>query len=150
MSRIRIRLLFLTAAAIVGLLTTSALPSVARPLCVVSSTTPLTFDTIFDESRPQDGRSSFSVTCSRTQTTMISLLYSHRMKGSGRGADLVYDLFATADRSSIWGSGGDGAPVTETFPAGIPTTIYIYARIPAHQQSAAGEFTDSIDIVTTP
>lgn len=147
---IGIRLFVLAAAIVCGVLTARATPLLAGPLCMISNATPLTFDAIFDERRPQDGRSSFTITCSRTQTTMISLLYSHRMKAAARGPDLVYDLFARPDRSSIWGSGGDGASVTQIFPAGRPTTVYVYARIPAHQHSVAGQFNDSIGILTTP
>jgi spore coat protein U-like protein len=135
---------------IVVLLAATTTPSLGTPFCTISNATPLTFDRIYDADDPHDGRASFVVTCARTQTTMISLVYSHRMTSGTRGADLTYHLYATPDHSSIWGSGSDGVTVPQTFPAGQPTIMYIYARIPAHQQPVPGQFSDSIDIVTMP
>ncbi len=121
----------------------------AMPVCSVSNTTTLTFDTVYDGSRPNDGRAGFVVTCTRTQTTTISLIYSHRLD-DGSARPLHYDLFATPDRSVVWGSGHDGAPVAQTFAGGRPTTVYIYARIPPNQQPLPGNFSDSLEIVTMP
>jgi spore coat protein U-like protein len=134
---------------VVSLAATTA-PSLGTPLCSISNATPLIFDTKYDGERPDDGRASFVVTCASTHTTSISLLYSHRMTSGTKGSDLLYDLYATPDHSSIWGSGGDGATVAVTFSGGRPATMYIYARIPAHQHPVPGHFTDSIEIVTVP
>jgi spore coat protein U-like protein len=147
MNRARVRLLV---GIVVAILAATTAPSLGMPLCTLSNATPLTFDRIYDADHPHDGRASFVVTCARTQTAMISLLYSHRMTSGTRGSDLLYDLYATPDHSSIWGSGSDGVTVPQTFSAGQPTIIYIYARIPAHQQPAPGQFSDNIDIVTMP
>jgi len=135
---------------VVIILAASTAPSLATPLCMLSNATPLTFDSKYEADRPDDGRASFVVTCARTQTLLISLLYSHQMKSGTRGPDLTYDLYATPDHSSIWGSGGDGATVLQTFAAGRPTIVYIYARIPAHQQPTPGQLSDSVGIMTMP
>jgi spore coat protein U-like protein len=150
MKRVHARVrLFLETVAIV--LAVTAVPSLGAQVCTISNATPLTFDPIYDGRRAYDGRASFTITCASTQTTMISLVYSHRMRSGTRGADITYDLYATPDHSTIWGSGGDGAIVTQTFPAGRPTTVFVYARIPPHQQPpAAGHFNDSVAIVTLP
>jgi spore coat protein U-like protein len=143
------RLLALFGSVVVILAATTA-PS----LCSISNATPLIFDTIFDTiydgERPDDGRASFVVTCASTHTTSIALLYSHRMTSGTKGSDLLYDLYATPDHSSIWGSGDDEATVAVTFSGGRPATMYIYARIPAHQHPVPAHFTDSIEIVTLP
>jgi spore coat protein U-like protein len=122
-------------------------PSLAGPVCSISNETALSFGTIYNPKLPQDGRASFVVVCARTQTVTISLLYSHRMRSATRGAELSYDLYSSAGRSSIWGAGGDGPSVSQTIVRGTPTTFSIYARIPAGQLPAAGDFTDTIEIV---
>ena len=117
--------------------------------CTISNATPLSFDAI-NTRNTSDGRASFVVTCPRTQATTISLIYSHHMKTGIPGAGLSYDLYATPNHAAIWGDGADGAPVSQTFSGGSPTILYIYARIPAHQQSDAGQFSDNIEIMTMP
>ena len=147
MNHVRVRSLF---GIVVVILVGTTTPSLGMPFCTISNATPLTFGTTYAADRPDEGRASFVVTCARTQTTMISLLYSHRMTSGTRDADLTYDLYATPDHSSIWGSGGDKVTVPQTFSAGQRTIKYIYARISAHQQPAPGQFSDSIDIMTMP
>jgi len=63
-----------------------------------------------------------------------------------RGEDLIYELYATTNHAAIWGSGADGAPVSETFVAGQPTTIYVFARVEAGQRPSSGRFTDDVVI----
>lgn len=126
----------------------AARASIAAPACVISSVTPLAFGTIYAVDQPQDGRASFVVNCSRTQTVTISLLYSHRMKNGAQSADLTYDLYSAPNHASLWGSGSDGTSVLQTVPAGRPVMLFIYARIPAGQRPLAGEFTDNIEIQT--
>lgn len=130
-------------------LTTAQTPR--GPLCAITNATPLTFNgPVGDPNRPNDGRASFTLTCSFTLTTSISLLYSHAMKGGEKASQLTYNLYADRQRSVIWGNGADGTIVRQTIPAGQPTTVYIYARIPPQQKPAAGRFTDSVEILTTP
>ncbi len=140
---------FRSSAAVIAL---AALPAIAlgSPVCGISNATSLAFGTISDPDGPQDARASFVVTCTRTQTTTISLVYSHRLNGGAGGRELTYDLYSSANHAAVWGSGGDGAPIEQTFAAGRPTTVYVYARIPPHQQAVAGRFDDSIEIVTMP
>jgi spore coat protein U-like protein len=59
-------------------------------------------------------------------------------------------LFTTSAHTTIWGDGGDGITVPMTFAAGHPTTMYIYARIPANQRPAAGQYHENIEILTMP
>jgi spore coat protein U-like protein len=133
-----------------ALVAATAAPSLANPGCVISNATALVYETSYDTNRPLVGRASFMITCSRTQTTIVAPLYSHRMKSAAKGPDLLYDLYATPGHSTIWGNGGDSGTVSQTFSAGRPTVEYIYARIPAHHQPSPGNFSDSVDIVTMP
>jgi spore coat protein U-like protein len=135
---------------VILILAATTTPSLGMPVCLISNATPLVFDTKYDPARPDDGRASFVVTCARTQTTFISLLYSHRLTSGTKGSDLLYDLYSTPDHSSVWGNGGDGATVAMSFSVGSPATVYIYARIPAHQHPTPGQFSDSIEIETMP
>jgi spore coat protein U-like protein len=145
-SIVRIVVLF----AIVSAPLTFAIPAASgASLCTVSNVSALAFETIADADHPYDARASFVLTCARTQTTTILLLYSHHMKGA-RGEDLNYDLYSSSNHAAIWGSGGDGAPVSQTVAGGHPTTIYIYARIESNQRAAAGHFTDAIEIEALP
>jgi spore coat protein U-like protein len=129
----------------------SASPALAGPACTISKATPLEFDIKYDPfvGPPTDGRASFTVTCSHPTTTTLSLLYSHRLTGVS-GAVLHYDLSATPDRMTVWGNGSDGLTVTRSFPAGTPTTVYVYARILPRQKAAPGQFKDSFLVVTGP
>jgi spore coat protein U-like protein len=132
-------------ALMLGAMLADASPALAGPVCRISNLMPLVFDAPYDpfDNRPTDGRVSFSVTCSQAATTVLSLIYSHRLSG-GSTKGLRYDLFATPDRGAVWGSGSDGATVTRSFSAGTPTTVYVYARIPPHQKVSAGRFNDSL------
>jgi spore coat protein U-like protein len=101
-------------------------PALAASACTISNGTPLNFESRYDPfaGHPTDGRASFTVSCSRRETTAISLFYSHRLT-SGSTAALHYDLFATPERLSVWGSGSDGFAVTRSFAAGAPTVVYV-------------------------
>ncbi|MGP6190710.1 MAG: spore coat protein U domain-containing protein [Vulcanimicrobiaceae bacterium] len=89
----------------------------------------------------------------------MSLHYSHHLTG-GAGTALQYDLYATPDRSSVWGNGGDGTTITRSFAGGTtitrsfaggtPTTVYLYGRIPPRQKTAPGRLDDSLLITTQP
>lgn len=133
-----------------ALLNTSTAIAAAAP-CTIANATPLSFDmSAIDSRRTVDGRASFTVTCPIARTESISLIYSHELLGSPTGASLRYDLYARADRTDVWGAGNDGAPVIRTFPAAEPTVVRVYARIPAQAPVAAGQFSDTIDVVMLP
>jgi spore coat protein U-like protein len=136
-------------ALMLGAMSTDASSAFAGPVCRIANLMPLVFDAPYDPfvNAPTDGRVSFSVTCSHSATTELSLIYSHHMSG-GSTNGLRYDLFATPDRATVWGSGSDGETVTRSFPAGTPTTVYVYARIPPHQKVPAGRFDDSFFVTT--
>jgi spore coat protein U-like protein len=108
---------------------------------------PLEFEAAYDPfiSRPTDGRASFTVTCNHVATVTLSLLNSHRMIGAS--GVLHYDLSATPDRMTVWGNGSDGATVTRAFPAGVPTVVQVYARIPPRQRAAPGRLHDRLVVV---
>jgi spore coat protein U-like protein len=146
-SRSKLWLLAVTLA--VSLVTIS--PAMAAPVCAISNITPLEFDAPYNsaDNRSTDGRTSFTVTCARPTTTTLSLLYGHRLTGVS-GAALHYDLSATPDRMTVWGNGSDGLTVTRSFPAGTPTTVYVYARIPPRQKAAPGRFKDDLLILMGP
>jgi spore coat protein U-like protein len=128
-----------------------AVPTSGRSYaCIISNTTPLTFDAADNTNYAQDGRASFRITCAHTQTTIVSLMYSHRMRSATQGGELSYDLYSTPNHSLVWGSGSDGGGVSEAFIGGKSTIVYIYAHIPAHQTPLSGQFSDRIDIVTSP
>jgi spore coat protein U-like protein len=141
----------LTASVVLAASMGSASPALAGAACTISNVTPLEFDTGYNPfvSRPTDGRSSFTVTCSRPTTTTLSLLYNHHLTGVS-GALLRYDLFATPDRMTVWGNGADGLAVMLSFPAGTQSIVYVYGRIPPRQMASAGRFSDSFLVVTGP
>jgi spore coat protein U-like protein len=142
----RARVAFVFAAAL-ALVCSAPQASFAAPACIVTNVAALAFGSIYAADEAQDGRASFVVNCSRTQTVTISLVYSHHMK-SRDGTGLTYDLYSAPNHASVWGSGGDGASVSATVPAGRPLTLFIYARIPAGQRPVAGDFTDDVEIQT--
>jgi spore coat protein U-like protein len=125
----------------------NASPALSQSVCRISNVMPLEFEAAYDPfiGRPTDGRASFTVTCNHVATVTLSLLYSHRLIGASGG--LHYDLSATPDRITVWGNGSDGATVTRAFPAGIPTVVQVYARIPARQRAAPGRLHDSLVVV---
>lgn len=118
--------------------------------CALSDETPLTLAGSPDSGGTLEGRASFVVTCARTQSVTISLVYSHRLRGAAAGTDLAYDLFATTGNAAVWGSGADGAPLTQTFSAGRPTRLFVYARVAARQHPAAGAYDDDLAIELLP
>jgi len=141
----------LTASVVLAASMASASPALAGAGCTISNATPLEFDSEYDPfvGPPTNGRASFTVTCALPTSTTLSLLYSHRLTGVS-GAVLHYDLSATPDRMTVWGNGSDGLTVTRSFPAGTPTTVYVYARIPPRQKAPPGRFNDSFLVVTGP
>ncbi len=128
----------------------TAAPAAAMSGCTLSDETPLALSPASNSDGTLDGRASFVVTCARTQNVTISLVYSHHLRGALAGNDLAYDLFAATGPGAVWGSGGDGAPVTQMFMAGRPTRLFVYARVAGHQHPAAGSYDDDLAIQLLP
>lgn len=86
------------------------------------------------------------LTCDEPVSATIAL--SHNSPASAaraltNGSDqLVYELYADPQRTSVWGDGsGGGSPVTLT---GDGTDRSIYGVIPARQRVSAGTYVDTI------
>jgi spore coat protein U-like protein len=62
---------------------------------------------------------------------------------------LLYNLYLDAARTIVWGDGTGGSqtgPMVTTRGAGGTTTAYVFGRIPAGQDVAAGVYGDTIRV----
>ena len=80
--------------------------------------------------------------------------HGRRMGHTSKAESLQYELFRDPGRSSVWGntSGLDTVTQALNVPARgtVSVTFTIYARAPAHQDVAAGSYTDSIQLTLSP
>lgn len=68
--------------------------------------------------------------------------------------NLQYQLYSDSARSMVWGDGSGGTTTVDgvvLLQAIIPleTDIVVYSRIPALQETAAGDYTDTIIVTVT-
>lgn len=67
-----------------------------------------------------------------------------------RGSELLlYNLYVDAPRTVVWGDGTGGSslgPGVETTGAAGTTTAYVFGRIPAGQDAAAGPYADAVRV----
>lgn len=95
-----------------------------------------------------DGTGTVTVACTKGATTTIDLGLGNNASGSTRrmrdGANfLTYEIYQDAARTTVWGTGAD------TFtPAAAPSkaarNFTAYGRVPANQDVAAGNYTDTV------
>jgi spore coat protein U-like protein len=148
MNRPAIRIALLVAALV-------ALAGPARAQCTISAT-PLSFGNydVFSAT-PLDSTSTLTVQCNYilhsitvTLSTGSSPTYAARTLQHGSDT-LVYNIYRTADRSTIWGDGIAGG--TTNYSGYIwffqTLTLTLYGRIPAAQDACAGAYTDTIQAI---
>ena len=70
------------------------------------------------------------------------------MGGTGGGADMAYNLYTNASRTTVWGDGASGTSFTGSIaPTDGPVNHPFYGRVPAGQNALRpGVFTDQLVI----
>lgn len=124
-------------------------------ICLVSAT-PVAFGTYLPFSgTPTDSTGTVTVSCFGSATISIALStggsgsYSSRQMTNG-GARLLYQVYANATRTTIWGDGTAGTvTVTDTL-TGFSSRNYIaYGRIPTFQPVRPGPYADTITVTVS-
>ena len=128
----------------------------AAPGCLVSNITSVNFG-IYDvfSAVPLDSVGTVTVRCGQdTPNLTISInpgsspTFSPRWMKSTRLQPLIYDLYLDAAHTVLWGDGSGGTqrygPVTMLQDAS--TTVYIYARVPALQVVAPGDYSETLTV----
>lgn len=75
-------------------------------------------------------------------------ILARSMGGTGGGADMTYNLYTNASRTTVWGDGASGASFAGSIaPTDGPVNHIFYGRVPAGQSALrAGTFTDQLVI----
>ncbi len=119
--------------------------------------TPLTFPGKV-ASADADSSGAVSITCSGlAQAVSYALklsagrsnnIQARSMGGTGGGADMTYNLFTNASRTTVWGDGASGTSFAGSIaPTDGPVSHTFYGRVPAGQNALrAGTFTDQLVI----
>lgn len=119
--------------------------------CAISTTGTLPFGSyrVFDPA-PSDSTASLTYVCTGVAGPVMIALTGMQPDGSRslkNGPDmLAYNVFIDAGRSQPWGDGTFGSSQA-MFPKpvdGAVNTAVMYGRIPARQDVARGEYSDSI------
>lgn len=139
----------------ISLLLLAGVPPARATQCNVTAT-PVGFGS-YDPlaTAPFDSTGSISVTCNTpprlTQTVSILLTagnsgnFAQRSMTSTSGAPLLYNLFANASMTEVFGDGSGGSTtLTRIVDRDTPWTATIYGRIPARQNVSAGTYSDTI------
>ncbi len=127
----------------------------AAPACSFGVANALAFG-VYDPlaSASADSSSTLSYKCPQGQPIRISLdaglagTYAARAMTSGTER-LLYNLYLDAARTIVWGDGTGGSqvgPGVVAHGAGGTTTAYVFGRIPAAQDVAAGTYGDTIRV----
>lgn len=136
-------------------------PSAARaqkgggPICAFGVANALAFGA-YDPlaPAPADSSATMSYRCPAGQPLRISLdaglsgSFSARALTMGTER-LLYNLYLDAGRTMVWGDGTGGSrvgPGVTTHGAGGTVTAYVFGRIPAGQDVAAGVYADTIRV----
>lgn len=148
-----------------GVLATMALatPASACTLCSCSaSTTGISFGGYDPTSpSPNDGAGSITLSC----TGLVSLagtidvaispgasgdaLARQMTQGSAR---LNYNLYTSASRTTVWGTGSAGTSTVSATLTGLLSfsqTVPVYGRIPSGQWPQAGSYADNVIVTIT-
>ncbi len=119
--------------------------------CAVATTAPLPFGgySVFNPA-PSDSTASLTYVCTGVAGPVTIALTGMQPDGSRslkNGSDmLAYNVFVDASRMQPWGDGTFGSsPAVFPKPVdGAVNTAVMYGRIPARQDVALGEYSDSI------
>lgn len=97
---------------------------------------------------PRDATGTVQISCTPRENIDVtlspgsSLVFNQRTLRSGSNI-LNYNLFRNAARTQIW---GDGTAGTSTFTGNNirNTTLTVYGRVPAAQDAAVGNYSDTV------
>ncbi len=135
----------------------AAVPSLARaaPACTFAVGSALAFGP-YDPfaTTPRDATSTLVYRCPPGRLVRITL--DRGLGGSFAARELrqgvevlLYNLYLDAARTVVWGDGSGGSapgPGVEVRGAMGTTTAYVFGRIPAAQDAAAGPYADTIRV----
>lgn len=121
----------------------------ARAACTISAT-PLSFGNynVFNAA-PLDSTGTITIRCQPTANVRVtlsrggSLTYLPRQL-TGPGGTLNYNIFTTAARTTIWGDETEGTAAYYGRQNPGLTPLTCYGRVPALQDAAAGNYSDTI------
>jgi spore coat protein U-like protein len=130
-------------------------PARAAPTCSFGVANALAFG-VYDPlaPAPADSTATMSYRCPAGQPLRISLdaglagTFAARALTMG-SERLLYNLYLDAARTIVWGDGTGGSqvgPGVTTHGAGGTVTTYVFGRIPAGQDAAAGTYGDMIRV----
>jgi len=106
-------------------------------------------------SAPLNGTTTFQIACTKGSNAVISLnngLNSSNAQGTtramsdGSGHYLSYELYSNSGRSNIWSNTN---PVAYASTSSTAISEIIYGKIPAAQNSTAGNYIDTVTITAT-
>ncbi|WP_211854797.1 Csu type fimbrial protein [Plastoroseomonas hellenica] len=131
------------------------LPLSARAQCTVT-VAPVSFGTYLPFSAtPDDATGSVRVACTNFAGGYTIALGSGggtipaRRMASG-SATLLYQLYTTAARTTIWGNGTGGSVMVSGSCLVVCSQTYsVYGRIPARQAARPGTYVDTIVVTVT-
>lgn len=130
------------------------------PICRSLTIAPLAFGNYDPTAANTTASATFTVQCSRATPVTVALdrgattdsSIAARRLSDGRGNTLGYQLYSSADRTSVWGDGSAGSLAVTATGLGLETIMQftVYGEIPAGQSLAVpGQYTDSITITLT-
>ncbi|KEQ52683.1 spore coat U domain-containing protein [Sphingobium chlorophenolicum] len=140
-----------------------ATPARACTLCTCSaSTTGISFGGYDPTSPvPKDGAGSVTLSCTGLVSLAgtIDIAISPGSSGDALarrmtqgGAALNYNLYTSASRTTVWGTGSGGTGIVSAPLNGLLSfsqTVQVYGQIPAGQWPQAGPYSDSVIVTIT-
>lgn len=131
--------------------TTFQVTATVADSCLVSATD-LNFGAYNPAAGALDGTSTITATCTAATPYEIGLSAGNgtsatttRAMTDGASAQLDYELYSDATRTTIWGALA-GATVTQTSLAGGAVAYTVYGRIPASQYVPAANYADTVTV----
>jgi spore coat protein U-like protein len=142
-------------AALTAVVLVAPAAALGAPACSFGVANALSFGT-YDPlaAAPLDSQSTLSYRCPRGMRVRISLdsglagAFGAREMRMGTER-LLYNLYLDAPRTAVWGDGTGGSgvgPAVIVQGASGTTTAYVFGRIPAAQDAAAGLYSDVVRV----
>ena len=125
--------------------------------CTITSGTPITFGSVVANTVPAKASTNLSVTCSKGTPYTIGLQPSNgdtagagNMSGTGANGDKVaYQLYSTANGSTIWGNTTSGTPnIVSGSGQGALVAVPVYAGV-ANTNLTPDTYTDTVTVTFT-
>jgi spore coat protein U-like protein len=134
--------------------------------CIVSSPGSLAFGAYdpvnVNNASPKDGQGTINVRCTRGTTTTIALEQGQNPAGGsscttplrrmndGGAERLRYDLFSDSTRTTTWGcTTGTNTTSHQSTNSANAASLDVWGRIPAGQDVAPGNYSDTVQITLT-